>query len=102
MALVTHSHASLTKIERQEIILSIEYPISFIAVFVDKLQNQESCMHNGWSIYNSNLFSFSFRLAFIKQLVGYELLLVLFYVCRLCIHLLLFLNVFHISGSPWY
>ena len=60
VALVTHSHASLTKIERQEIILSIEYPISFIAVSVDKLQNQESCMHNGWSIYNSNLFSFSF------------------------------------------
>ena len=52
MALVTHSYiwnrcaaktffASLTKIERQEIILSIEYPIIFIAVFLDKLQNQE-------------------------------------------------------------
>ena len=37
--------ASLTKIERQEIILSIEYSIIFIAVFVDKLQNQESRMH---------------------------------------------------------
>ena len=37
--------ASLTKIERQEIVLSIEYSIIFIAVFVDKLQNQESCMH---------------------------------------------------------
>ena len=57
MALVTHSYvwnryaaktffASLTKIERQEIIsVSIEYSIMFIAVFVDKLQNQESCMH---------------------------------------------------------
>ena len=56
MAPVTHSYiwnryaaktlfASLTKIERQEIILSIEYSIIFIAVFVDKLQNQESCMH---------------------------------------------------------
>ena len=52
MAPVTHSYiwnryaaktlfASLTKIERQEIILSIEYPIIFIAVFLDKLQNQE-------------------------------------------------------------
>ena len=29
--------ASLTKIERQEIILSIDYSIIFIAVFVDKL-----------------------------------------------------------------
>ena len=37
--------ASLTKIERQEIILSIEYSIKFIAVFVDKLQYQESCMN---------------------------------------------------------
>ena len=37
--------ASLTKIERQEIILSIEYSIIIIAVFVDKLQIQESCMH---------------------------------------------------------
>ena len=56
MALVTHSYiwnryaaktffACLTKIERREIILSIEYSIIFIAVFVDKLQNQESCMH---------------------------------------------------------
>ena len=36
---------SLTKIERQEIILSVEYSIIFIAVFVDKLQYQESCMH---------------------------------------------------------
>ena len=56
MAPVTHSYiwnryaaeivfASLTKIERQEIILSVEYSIIFIAVFVDKLQNQESCMH---------------------------------------------------------
>ena len=56
MALVTHSYvwnryaaktyfASLTKIEREEIIsVSIEYSIIFIAVFVDKLQNQESCM----------------------------------------------------------
>ena len=51
MALVTHSYvwnryaaktffASLTKIEREEIIsVSIEYSIIFIAVFVDKLQN---------------------------------------------------------------
>ena len=30
--------ASLTKMERQEIILSIEYSITFLAVFVDKLQ----------------------------------------------------------------
>ena len=56
MAPVTHSYiwnryaaktpfASLTKIDRQEIILSIEYSIIFIAVFVDKLQYQESCMH---------------------------------------------------------
>ena len=56
MAPVTHSYiwnryvvktlfASLTKIERQEIILSVEYSIIFIAVFVDKLQYQESCMH---------------------------------------------------------
>ena len=37
--------ASLTKIERQEIILSIEYSIIVIAVFVDKLQNQESYMY---------------------------------------------------------
>ena len=57
MAPVTHSYiwnryaaktlfASLTKIERQEIILSIEYSITFLAVFVDKLKNQESYMHN--------------------------------------------------------
>ena len=56
MAPVTHSYiwnrhagktvfGSLTKIERQEIILSIEYSIIFIAVFVDKLQYRESCMH---------------------------------------------------------
>ena len=56
MAPVTHSYiwnryaaktlfASLTKIETQEIILSIEYSIIFIAVFVDKLEYQESCMH---------------------------------------------------------
>ena len=31
--------ASLTKIERPEVILSIEYSIIFIAVFADKLQN---------------------------------------------------------------
>ena len=39
--------ASQTKIERQEIILSIEYSIIiiFIGDYVDKLQNQESCMH---------------------------------------------------------
>ena len=38
---------SQTKIERQEIILSIEYSIIiiFIGDYVDKLQNQESCMH---------------------------------------------------------
>ena len=37
--------ASLTKIERQEIIsVSIEYSIIFLAVFVDKLENLESCM----------------------------------------------------------
>ena len=36
---------SLTKIERQEIILSIEYSIIFIAVFVDKLQYRESYVH---------------------------------------------------------
>ena len=36
--------ASLTKIERQEIILSIEYSITFLAVLVDTLKNQESCM----------------------------------------------------------
>ena len=41
-----HFFASLTKIERQEIILSVEYSIIFIVVFVDKLQNQESCMHD--------------------------------------------------------
>ena len=34
----------MTKIERQDIILSIEDSIIFIAVFVDKLQNQELCM----------------------------------------------------------
>ena len=56
MALVKHSYiwnryaaktlfTSLTKIERQEIILPIEYSIIFITVFVEKLQNQESCMH---------------------------------------------------------
>ena len=38
------SQVSLTKIERQEIVSSIEYYIIYIAVFVDKLQNQESCM----------------------------------------------------------
>ena len=59
MAPVTHSYiwnryaaktvfASLTKIERQEIVLS--YSIIFIAVFVDKLQNQESCMHK-WLVH---------------------------------------------------
>ena len=41
-----HFFVSLTKIERQEIILSVEYSIIFIVVFVDKLQNQESCMHD--------------------------------------------------------
>ena len=67
MAPVTHSYiwnryaaktlfASLTKIERQEIILSIEYSIIFIAVFVDKLQNQESCMHK--CINNRNFLVF--------------------------------------------
>ena len=56
MALVKHSFiwnrytaktffTSLTKIERQEIILPIEYSIIFITVFVEKLQNQESCVH---------------------------------------------------------
>ena len=56
MALVKHSFiwnrytaktffTSLTKIERQEIILPIEYSIIFVTVFVDKLQHQESCMH---------------------------------------------------------
>ena len=35
----------ISKIERQEIILLIEYSITFIVVFVDKLQNRESCMH---------------------------------------------------------
>ena len=56
MALVTHCYiwdryaakhffASLTIIERQKIILAIEYSIIFIAVFVDKLQNKNSCMH---------------------------------------------------------
>ena len=56
MALVKHSFiwnryaaktffTSLTKIERQEIILPIECSIIFVTVFVDKLQNQESCVH---------------------------------------------------------
>ena len=56
MALVKHSFiwnryaaktffTSLTKLERQEIILPIEYSIIFVTVFVDKLQNQESCVH---------------------------------------------------------
>ena len=56
MALVKHSFiwnryaaktffTSLTKIERQEIILPIEYSIIFITDFVEKLQNQESCVH---------------------------------------------------------
>ena len=64
MAPVTHSYiwnryaaktvASLTKIERQEIILSIEYSIIFIAVFVDKLQYQKACMHKCQCINNSN------------------------------------------------
>ena len=56
MALVKHSYiwnryaaktffTSLTKIERQEIILTTEYSIIFITVFVEKLQNQESCVH---------------------------------------------------------
>ena len=45
--------ASLTKIERQEIVLSIEYSIIFIAVFVDKLQNQESCMHKCFLCINN-------------------------------------------------
>ena len=56
MALVKHSFiwnryaaktffTSLTKIERQEIILPIENSIIFVTVFVDKLQNQESYMH---------------------------------------------------------
>ena len=50
MAFVTHSYiwnryAAKTIFERQEIILLIEYSITFIVVFVDKLQNQESCMH---------------------------------------------------------
>ena len=56
MALVKHSFiwnryaaktffTSLTKIERQEIMLPIEYSTIFVTVFVDKLQNQESCMH---------------------------------------------------------
>ena len=70
MALVTHSYiwnryaaktffASLTKIERQEIIsVSIEYSIIFIAVFVDKLQNQESCMHKCLGINNGNFLVF--------------------------------------------
>ena len=39
-----NSFASLTKFERQEIILSKECSIIFFAVFVYKLQNQESCM----------------------------------------------------------
>ena len=38
---------SISKIERQEIILLIEYSITFIVVFVEKLQNRESCMHKG-------------------------------------------------------
>ena len=56
MALVKHSFiwnrytaktffTSLTKIERQEIVLPIEYSIIFVTGFVDKLQNEESCMH---------------------------------------------------------
>ena len=89
MAPVTHSYiwnryaaktlfASLTKIERQEIILSIEYSIIFIDVFANKLQNQESCMHECLV-----------RLAFIKQLVvAMSFNFVLFYFCRLCLHLL--------------
>ena len=43
------------------------------------------------------------RLAFIKQLVvAMSFHFVLFYDCRLCLHLLFFLNIFHISGSLWY
>ena len=56
MAIVKHSYiwnryaaktffTSLTKIERQEIILPIEYSIIFITVFVEKLQNKESCVY---------------------------------------------------------
>ena len=50
MDFATHSYiwnryAAKTIFERQEIILLIEYSITFIVVFVDKLQNQESCMH---------------------------------------------------------
>ena len=67
MVLVMHSYrwsryaaktffASLTKIERQKIILSTEYSIIFTAAFVDKLQNQESCMHK--CINNSNFLVF--------------------------------------------
>ena len=73
MAYVTHSYiwnryaaktvfASLTKIERQEIILSIEYSIIFIAVFVDKLQNQELCMpgaHRFRFLSNSLIYRFT-------------------------------------------
>ena len=44
-----------------------------------------------------------FRLAFIKQLVvAMSFHFVLLYVCRFCLHLLCFLSIFHISGSPWY
>ena len=47
-----HFFVSLTKIVRQEIILSTEYSITFIAFSVDKLQNQESCMHKRLVHYN--------------------------------------------------
>ena len=66
MAPVTHSYvwnrysaktvfASLTKIEMQEIILSKQYSIIFIPVFVDKLRNQESCMHKNLQCVNLSI-----------------------------------------------
>ena len=106
MAFVTHSYiwnryAAKTIFERQEIILLIEYSITFIVVFVDKLQNRESCMHKCPVHEQQQLFSFPgtgscpFRLAFIKQLVVVmSFLFVLFYVCRLNLHFLLFLIYF--------
>ena len=114
MALVKHSFiwnryvaktffTSLTKIERQEIILPIECSIIFVTVFVDKLQNQESCMHKRLVHWQWQLFSFPglgscpFSLASIKQLVvAMSFHLVLFYVCRLCLHLLLFFKKYFI------
>ena len=86
--------ASLTKIERQEIFLSIDFLLYLLLFSLTSYKIKNLACISAWCINKSNIY----------KTIGcrYELSLCLVLCLSFMFVFIVFLNIFHISGSPWY